>query len=92
MKALIWLVIAYGTEGWTLKKHDERRLGAAEGWCNRRMLPISWMEKTKHKSILGEQQKRRELLAQIINRNIAFFGHECILEKKKEPPQDAIHR
>ena len=45
VKALIWPVITYGAEGWTLKKDDERRLEAAEMWCYRRMLQISWTEK-----------------------------------------------
>ena len=77
VKALIWPVITYGAEGWTLKKDDERRLEAAEMWCYRRMLQISWTEKRTNKSILNELQTRRELLAQIIKRKMAFFGHAC---------------
>ena len=68
VKALIWPVITHGAEGWTLKKDDERRLEAAEMWCYRRMLRISWTEKRTKKSILNELQTRRELLAQIIKR------------------------
>ena len=52
VKALIWPVITYGAEGWTLKKDDERRLEAAGMWCYRRMLRISWTEKRTNKSIL----------------------------------------
>ena len=66
VKALIWPVITYGAEGWTLKKDDEIRLEAAEVWCYRRMLRISWMEKWTTKSLLDELQTRRKLLAQII--------------------------
>ena len=66
VKALIWPVITYGAEGWTLKKDDERRLEAAEMWCYRRLLRISWTEKRTNKSIVDERQTRRELLAQII--------------------------
>ena len=65
----------YGAKGWTLKNDDERRLEAAEMWCCRRMLRISWTEKMTNKSILDELQTRRELLAQIIKRKMAFFGH-----------------
>ena len=61
VKALIWPVITYGAEGWTLKKEDERRLEAAEMWGYRRMLRISWTEKRTNKSILNELQTRREL-------------------------------
>ena len=53
VKALILPVIIYGAEGWTLKKDDERRLEAAEMWCYRRMLRISWTEKRTNKSILN---------------------------------------
>ena len=83
VKALIWPVITYGAEGWTLKKYDERRLEAAEMWCYRRMLRISWTEKRTNKSILDELQTRRELLAQIIKRKMGFLG------KEEGAPQDA---
>ena len=57
-KALIWPVITYGPEGWTLKKDDERQLEAAEMWCYRILLRISWTEKRTNKSILNEQDLR----------------------------------
>ena len=56
-------------------KDDERRLEAAQMWCYRRLLRISWTEKRTSKSILDELQTRSELLAQIIKRKMAFFGH-----------------
>ena len=71
-----WPVITYGVEGWSLKKYDER-LEAAEMWCYRRMLRISWTDKRTNKSILDELQTRRDLLAQIIKSKMAFFGHAC---------------
>ena len=77
VKSFIWPVITYGAEGWTLRKYDERLLEAAEMWCYRRMLRISWTEKRSTKSILDELQTRRELLAQIIKIKMAFFGHAC---------------
>ena len=77
VKALIWPVITYGAEGWTLKKCDEIRLEATEMSCYRRLLRISWTEKRTNKSILDELQTRRELVANIIKRNMAFFGHSC---------------
>ena len=79
VKALMWPVITYGAEGWTLKKYDKRRIEAAEMWCYRRMRRISWTKKRTNKSILDELQTRRELLAQIIKRKMAFFGHACCI-------------
>ena len=77
VKALIWPVITYGAEGRTLKKDDERRLEVAEMWCYRRLLRKDGRIKRTNKSILDELQTRRELLAQIIKRKMAFFGHAC---------------
>ena len=53
------------------------RLEVAEMWCYRRLLRIIWTEKGRNKSILDELENRRELLAQIIKRKMAFFGHSC---------------
>ena len=79
----------------------------AEMWSYRRLLLISWTEKRTNKSILDELQTRRELLAQIIKRKMAFFGHACrnnkcnlvkpcilgmMPGKEEEGAQDAIHR
>ena len=52
-------------------KYDEIILETAE------MLRISWMEKTINESILGELQTRRELLEEIIEMKVDFFGHAC---------------
>ena len=73
VKAIIWSIITYGAEGWTLKKYDERRLEAAEMWCYRKLLRISWTDIRTNKSILDELQTRRELLAQIIKRKCLSF-------------------
>ena len=77
-KPLIWPVITYGAEGWTLKNDDERRLEATEMLTYRRMLRIRWTEKMTNKSLVDELQTRRELLAHIIKRKMALFGgHVC---------------
>ena len=73
VKALIWPVITYGAEGWTLKKDDERRLEAAGMWCYRRFLRISWTEKKTNKSILDELQTRRELLAKLSKEKLLLW-------------------
>ena len=75
-ESLIWPVITYGAERWTLKKDEERRLEAAEMLCYR-MRQISWTEKRTNKSILDELQTRRELLAQMIKIKMPFYGHAC---------------
>ena len=57
------------------------RLEAAEMWCYRRMLRLSWTEKRTNKSILDELQTRRELLVHIFKRKMLFFGDAYINNK-----------
>ena len=93
MKAIIWPVITYGAEGWTLKKDDERRLEASDMWCYRRMLRIRWTKKRTNKSILNELQTRRELLAHIIKRKNAFLGHaSSYLDRGVSPQMSHVKR
>ena len=80
VKALIWPVITYGAEGYTLKKDDERRLEAGEMWCYRRLLRISWTEKNTNKSILDELQTRRELLL-LFGRSRMIVGHHRLTDE-----------
>ena len=44
VRSLVWTVLTYGAEGWTLKKADEKRIESAEMWMYRRMLRVSWTE------------------------------------------------
>jgi hypothetical protein len=75
LKALVWPIVSYGAEGWTLKKADENRIMAAEMWFYRRMLRISWTERRTNKGILNELNVRKELLGRIVKRKLSFFGH-----------------
>ena len=77
MHALVWSVLLYGAESWTLRKTDERRIQAAEMWCYRRLLRVSWMEKRTNDSILVELRVQRQLLARIKIRKLTYFGHTC---------------
>jgi len=58
-----------------LKKADENRIMGAEMWFYRRMLRISWTERTTNKCILNELNIRKELLGRIVKRKLAFLGH-----------------
>ena len=54
MKVLVWTTITYGAEGWTLRAEEKKKIQAAEMWCYRRLLNISWKDKRTNKSILNE--------------------------------------
>ena len=81
LKCLIWPVMIYGCEAWTLKKADQRKIEAAEMWFYRRLLRISWTEKRTNESILKEHSLDRELLAFVNKRKLKYVGHIIRNEK-----------
>ena len=77
VKTLVWTVMTYGSEGWTLKSKDIKGLMQQKCGFFRRMLRISWKEKRTNASILGELNVLPELLNTIKSRKLSFFGHVC---------------
>ena len=77
VKTLVWTVLSYGAEAWTLKARDERMITSMEMWLWRRMLRISWMEKRTDNSILQELEIKRELLGHVRKRKLSYYGHLC---------------
>ena len=75
LKTLIWPVMLYGCEGWTIRNKNEKIINAAEMWCYRRLLRISWIEKRSNKSILEQLNTNTELLNTIKSRKLKYFGH-----------------
>ena len=69
MKVLVWTTITYGAEGWTLRAEEKKKIQAAEMWCYRRLLNLSWKDKRTNKSILNELNIERELFGQVVKRN-----------------------
>jgi len=72
---MVWAVFLYGAEGWTIKKSDKNRIEALEMWCWRKMLRVSWRERTTNKSILEELDVERELMAKVVKLKIQYFSH-----------------
>ena len=54
VKALVFPVVMYGCESWTIKKAEHRKIGAFELWCWRRLLRVPWTARTSNQSILKE--------------------------------------
>ena len=74
---LVWSIALYGSESWTVKKCDEKRIMAFELWCWRRVLRISW---TEYKTNVSVRQKigvpeQNGLLEQLKKRKLAKYGH-----------------
>ena len=77
VKTLVWTVLSYGAERWTLKVRDERKITSMEMWFWCRTKRISRMEKRTNNSILQELDIKRELLGHVRKRNLSYFGHFC---------------
>ena len=81
MKCLVWTVMSYGAEGWTLRQQDIQKIESAEMWLYRRLLRVKWEDKRTNVSILEEIGAKRELVSIVMKRKLSFFGH-AIRNKK----------
>ena len=75
IKTLIWSVTLYGSETWTLRKEDTRRLEAFEMWIWRRMERISWTEHVSNEEVLQRVEEERAIMATIKMRQKKWIGH-----------------
>ena len=75
MQAMVFPVVTYGCESWTLRKSDRRRLDAFELWCWRRVLRIPWTAKRTNISILAEIGVQSTLEARVVKSQLSYFGH-----------------
>ena len=75
LKCLIWPVVIYGCEAWTLRKADESRLEAVEMWFFRRLSNISWEDRRTNQSVLEELGLKRSFLNEIKKRRLKYVGH-----------------
>ena len=65
LECLVWPVMLYGCEAWTIKKADEKKIEAAELWFYRRLLRISWTDRRTNESILKELGRSKMLITTI---------------------------
>ena len=72
---LIFPVVTYGCESWTLRKADIQRIDAFKLWCRRRMLRIPWTARRTNKSIVEEIKPPLPLQSSVIKQKLAYFGH-----------------
>ena len=75
MKSLIWSVVLYGAETWTIKAADRRKLESFEMWIWRRMLKVSWRDHRRNEDVLQEVDEERKLLNVIKERQKNWIGH-----------------
>ena len=75
VKAMIFQVVMYGCESWTVKKAERRRIDAFELWCWRRLLRLSWTARRSNQSILNEINPECSLEGLMLRLKLQHFGH-----------------
>ena len=75
VKAMVFLVVMYGCESWTVKKAEHQRIDASELWCWRRLLRVPWIAKRSNQSILKEISPGCSLEGLMLKLKLQFFGH-----------------
>ena len=75
VKAMIFPVVMYGCESWTIKKTEHRRTDAFELWCWRRLLRVTWISRRSNQSTLKEINPEYSLEGLMLKLNRQYFGH-----------------
>ena len=75
IKAMVFSVVMYGYECWTIKKAERRRIDAFELWCWRRLLRVPWPARRSNQSILKEISPGCSLEGMMLKLKLQYFGH-----------------
>ena len=75
VKAMVFPVVMYGCECWTIKKVECRRIDAFELWCWRRLLRVPWTARRSNQSILKEISPEYSLEGLMLKLKLQYFGH-----------------
>ena len=74
VKAMVFPVVMYGCESWTIKKAESRRIDAFELWCWRRLLRVPWTARRSNQSILKEISPEYSLEGLMLKLKLQYFG------------------
>ena len=75
VKAMVFPVVMYGCDSWTMKKAELRRIDAFELWCWRRLLRVPWTVRRSNQSILKEINPEYSLEGLMLKLKLQYFGH-----------------
>ena len=75
VKAMVFPVVIYGCESWTIKNAEHQRIDAFELWCWRRLLRVPWAARRSNQSILKEISSEYSLEGQMLKLKLQYFGH-----------------
>ena len=74
-KAMVFPVVMYGCEGWTVKKAERQRIDAFELWCWERLMRVPWTARRSNQSILKEISPEYSLEGLMLKLKLQYFGH-----------------
>ena len=75
VKAMVFPVVVYGYESWTVKKAEHQRINAFKLWCWRRLLRVPWTARRSNQSILKEINPGVSLEGMMLKLKLQYFGH-----------------
>ena len=75
VKAMVFPVVMYRCESWTIKKAEHQRIDAFELWCWRRLLRVPWTARRSNQSILKEIGPEYSLVGLMLKLKLHYFGH-----------------
>ena len=75
VKAMVYPVVTYGCESWTVKKAELQRIDAFQLWCWRKLLRVPWTARTSNQSILKEISPGFSLEGLMLKLKLQYFGH-----------------
>ena len=75
VKAMVFPVVMYGCDSWTIKKVERRRIDGFELWCWRRLLRVPWTARRSNQSILKEISPEYSLEGLMLKLKLQYFGH-----------------
>ena len=74
VKAMVFPVVMYGCESWTIKKAEHQKIDAFELWCGRRLLRVPWTARRSNQSILKESSPECSLVGMMLKLKLQYFG------------------
>ena len=75
VKAMVFPIVMYGCESWTIRKAECQRIDASELWCWRRLLRVPWTARGSNQSILKEINPEYSLEGLMLKLKLQYFGH-----------------
>ena len=75
VKAVVFPIVVYGCEGWTIKKAERRRIDAFELWCWRRLFRVPWTARRHNQPILKDISPEYSLEGLMLKPKLQYFGH-----------------